>query len=798
MNFGRFLGFLHPALVHFPLVLLVVSVGLELVGFLRRSVRFTWAAQILLVPGTVAMLFAFVAGNFAEIWAARDGIPQEPMEQHELLATITSWAFVFLTAGRLFLGVTARRRWMAVYLAAALLACILLGITGHRGAMLVYERGAGVQQAMASTPPVPTQEDLAVLRQKQDPDALFYSDRMHHLFGWMVLGLSGMLLLDLLSPRAGERLRKVGPLLLLIGGAFLMVYSDTDSWPLSAQRPITDKEVLMHKIYAALMLLVGLRGLFPRRTGSATPRAQGRTMAVFALIGGALLFTHVHSNAPYANVAVGVYAHHTVMGFIALTIGAVRLLEDALKERELPRLRRGLAWAYPCLMLTESVFLIKYNEGLPWFLGYRALSLAAPHKGLIAPFGRERAELTFDPNLARLDLYILDQANNRSRPIQADTIPLIVRVGTEATAVPLAATPGDRSHFTGTATFLRGAPLFQARALGPSGRAAAGGELVADFEPWTDSRAIDTRTTAAFLCPMHPSVGAASAGRCPVCGMALAPNRTPRPWNRLHDDGYRMDLALAAPAARRMSEKLASVDPRAGAAARDALEGAFEPIAAPMPGRTVRLTLTPRRSDGSPITELEVVHTRKLHLIVVGEDLNFFDHVHPAPQPDGSLRLEYRFPTAGAYVLFADLTPQGDRNQVFRLPVAVSGPAPQHRPLIETPAPAIVRREYRVALLPAPSPIRAGEETSLTFTISQNATPVTDIEPYLGAGGHCVVVSEDSQAYLHSHPLETSGSRFGPRITFHTLFPHPGLYKIWAQFQHHGRPLIFDFVVRVE
>ena len=52
-------------------------------------------------------------------------------------------------------------------------------------------------------------------------------------------------------------------------------------------------------------------------------------MAVFSLIGGALLFTHVHSNAPYANVAVGVYLHHTVMGFIALGIGAVKLAEDA-------------------------------------------------------------------------------------------------------------------------------------------------------------------------------------------------------------------------------------------------------------------------------------------------------------------------------------------------------------------------------------------------------------------------------------------------------------------------------------
>src|SRR5438309_12009022 len=85
VELGRFFGFIHPALVHFPLVLLLISIGLECAGFVRRDMRPAWAAQLLLVLGTASMLFAFVAGNFAEIWAARDGIPQEPIERHELL-----------------------------------------------------------------------------------------------------------------------------------------------------------------------------------------------------------------------------------------------------------------------------------------------------------------------------------------------------------------------------------------------------------------------------------------------------------------------------------------------------------------------------------------------------------------------------------------------------------------------------------------------------------------------------------------------------------------------------------------
>ena len=587
MEVARFFGFLHPALVHFPLVLLLVSVLLESIGFFAKDRRFTWAAQITLILGTTATLFAFVAGNFAEVWAARDGIPQDPMEYHELLATITSWTFVFLSAWRLFLGGGANRRGMAVYLVAAGAACVLLGVTGHQGAMLVYNHGAGVHAS--GLPPLATHEDMAVLLQKQDPDALFYSNKMHHIFGWMVMILSGMLLVDMVSVKWGERLRRFAPLLLLVGGAYLMIFSDQDAWPLYQVRPFrpwSDKEVLMHKTYATLMLLFGLRGLWQwikeingkrekgrgKSEGAAAGSGEGRQlharmMAIFALIGGGLLFTHVHSNAPYANVAAGVYIHHTVMGCIALLIGVVKLIEDALQQRAetapsfgvqaqhglvllddettftlpaRPRispspLARFLGWAYPCLMLIESIFLINYNEGLPWFLGYGNLALSAPHNGLTAPLGRDRAEFVYDPATQRMDFYVLDQGSNGLHSISASSAQALVKVGTDTTTVDL--TPdvptGGTSHFTGTAAFLRNVPLFQVQALvRPMGTAPSVAPLVADFEPWVDERLARPHSQAAYVCPMHESEGASAPGTCKICGMNLVRNKPARKWNQ--------------------------------------------------------------------------------------------------------------------------------------------------------------------------------------------------------------------------------------------------------------------------
>src|SRR5438045_3598495 len=97
MELGRFMGSLHPVLIHFPIVLLLTAVAVEAVAFFRPDPRLRWAGRLILLCGAVATLFAFVCGNFAELWAARAGISQSALEFHELLATITSWSFVGLT-----------------------------------------------------------------------------------------------------------------------------------------------------------------------------------------------------------------------------------------------------------------------------------------------------------------------------------------------------------------------------------------------------------------------------------------------------------------------------------------------------------------------------------------------------------------------------------------------------------------------------------------------------------------------------------------------------------------------------
>jgi uncharacterized membrane protein len=823
MEIARFIGFLHPALVHFPIVLLLFAVALDLIGFFKRDPVIARFAQITLLLGTCATLFAFVAGNFAEIWAARDGVPQDPMEYHELMATITSWSFVFLAAARLFLGISTRRSAMAIYLILAVACCALLGYTGHLGAMLVYHHAAAVQ--VPGIAPAPTHEDLAILLQHQTQAAIFYSDMMHHIFGWLVLVLSIMLLIDLLSPEWGVQVRRLAPVLFLAGGVFLLIFSDQDAWPLyhvRPFRPLTDKEVLMHKIYAVLMIAMGLHGLIKRRQAAKIGKGlQNRLLAIFALVGGALLFTHVHSNAPYANVAAGVYIHHTVMGFVALLIGAVKLIEDHLQQKYQQgfpstvstRLTRSLTIAYPCLMIFEAFLLINYNEGLPWFLGYGRLSRSAPHRGLVAPLGRERAELTYNPTTQRFDLYLYHQSNDIPYPMKVYSAQLVIKIGGDTTALKLHPVGTDFSHYTGMATFLHNIPFFEPKALlWPFDESPTAAPLVADFEPWIDHSAAFPHSYLPYVCPMHSNVGATHPGLCPICGMPLEPNKPPRPWGVLHDPGYTLDFTMLSVATRLPSSQPLSTSTRrpqapslstirayaqAGHLLFPAQHVQLTPIISLQPGQLVRFVFTPRY-QGQILHNLATVHEKKMHLIVLSQDLSFFDHIHPQLQPDGSLLIDYAFPFAGNFLLFADITPFGDRNQVFRIPVHVNGTPPPSKPLLVTPAQAKVFGPYRVQMLLTPRRPSWRDETVLTYTIWKNGLPVTDLQPYLDAAGHCVAISQDTMGYCHSHPLEVGEKHYGPTVRFHVLLSKPGIYKIWTQFKHEGKILTTDFVIRVQ
>lgn len=209
---------------------------------------------------------------------------------------------------------------------------------------------------------------------------------------------------------------------------------------------------------------------------------------------------------------------------------------------------------------------------------------------------------------------------------------------------------------------------------------------------------------------------------------------------------------------------------------------------------TIRIHI--QDEDGKPVEQFDIEHEKLLHLIVVSKDLSFFNHIHPEYKGGGEFEIVTSFPAGGEYKLIADYVPTGGAKTTRTEWIKVEGDAEEPVPLKPD------RRHTKIAAgvqvtLKNDHP-QAGQEFELGFELADAATqePITDLEPYLGAVGHVVILSEDTDDYLHVHPVDEDAQ--GPDAKFVTEFPSAGVYKIWGQFQRNGKLITVPFVVEVE
>jgi Cu+-exporting ATPase len=196
---------------------------------------------------------------------------------------------------------------------------------------------------------------------------------------------------------------------------------------------------------------------------------------------------------------------------------------------------------------------------------------------------------------------------------------------------------------------------------------------------------------------------------------------------------------------------------------------------------------------GEPVRDLNRSHEAWMHLIATREDLGTFAHVHPEPTGrPGELQVEMTFPTAGDYIVNTEFRQRGEMADVHqRQLVAVTGSAPERVRLAEGPR-SIVVDGIRVRLEGA---ALAGERSDLHFAFADAATgaPVEDLQPFLAAAGHVVVMKGDGTTFAHEHAevedeqgrpvFAVPGEKFGPELEVHAEFTTPGVYRLWGQFR---------------
>jgi hypothetical protein len=229
----------------------------------------------------------------------------------------------------------------------------------------------------------------------------------------------------------------------------------------------------------------------------------------------------------------------------------------------------------------------------------------------------------------------------------------------------------------------------------------------------------------------------------------------------------------------------------------------YDPIT-PEARKSTKMIISIRdQKSGYPLREYELVHDKLMHLIIVSEDLSYFDHIHPTFEDTAeSFTISHKFPQAGIYKLWIDFKPKGGDRTLVAFEREVIGNQ-IHKPITLVYdgkyTKGSAEGKYQISLK-LPEKIVANDDVEIVFSISDAANkPVGDLEPLMGAGGHSIIISSDTKEFLHVHPTEEVDPfwRGGPEISFRTNFPKTGIYKVWGQFQHQEKMIIADFVLEV-
>jgi hypothetical protein len=250
-----------------------------------------------------------------------------------------------------------------------------------------------------------------------------------------------------------------------------------------------------------------------------------------------------------------------------------------------------------------------------------------------------------------------------------------------------------------------------------------------------------------WVCPMDKNVRSKTPGQCPICHMTLVAG--------IPDEReYKVEVATK---------------PRILKPNED-IQLKFD-VQDPATSKTVQ--------------DFDIMHERLYHLFLVSQDMQFFVHTHPVKQPDGTFTLDTKFPHPGMYRVLSDFYPKGGTPQLIARTIMVPGAGFKLTPakLTADVEPKDTENMHVELRLDPPQPL-AGFKTMMFFKL----TPTEGLEQYIGAWGHMMTASSDLIDMIHTHPIYVTDpdDKAFKELQFNMIFPRPGIYRVWVQFQRKG------------
>ncbi len=224
------------------------------------------------------------------------------------------------------------------------------------------------------------------------------------------------------------------------------------------------------------------------------------------------------------------------------------------------------------------------------------------------------------------------------------------------------------------------------------------------------------------------------------------------------------------------------------------------PLFAMQPARLV-VTLA-RGPSREPITfdQLGMVHTKRVHLLVVDPTFTDYQHLYPSPGGSpGSYTVDFTPKLAGGYRAWADITNARTGKREF---VMADIGAPAATNVVKNMDSAANVGDYHFLLNFDQKPVH-GTASIATLTVrDKHDNPIITLEPIMGAFGHLVGFYDDYRTVLHAHPVgaepKSASERGGPELMFRLTPEKAGYVKLFFQIKVDGKEVLVPFGVEVE
>jgi hypothetical protein len=289
----------------------------------------------------------------------------------------------------------------------------------------------------------------------------------------------------------------------------------------------------------------------------------------------------------------------------------------------------------------------------------------------------------------------------------------------------------------------------------------------------------DVVAAPVYVCPMHPADRHLKVdARCTVCEMKLVRRRIPS------GGAYEMP-------------------------GQPTMTMALSPDVPLEVGRKVNVRVALARKGGQPVApgDLLVMHTERVHLLIVDRSLGDYHHEHPVASTEhpGDYTFAFTPRKPGPYRVFADVVPGATGVQEYviaDLPAGAEG-----EPIAKSVSGSVVVDGLKYDLtfdVPGGGPLRAGQLVAGRVQVSDPADgePFAKLEPLMGAFAHLVGFAEDHKTVVHIHPSGAEptddAARGGPALPFKFYAPVGGYMRLYVQVCVDGKWRFAPFGIDVQ